>query len=327
VPKLSIVIPADGSSDLLESGLVSVLQHRPADAEVLIVLTDAYADPYQLAGEVQFIEASPRASLVEAVNVGLKHCRSPFIHVLGCGTEVAEGWADAAMPHFADPRVAVVAPLVCDAARRRRIISAGLDYRAGGRRIERLAGRDVSRAAEAPIEVLGAPLTAAFFRRSSLEALGGSVETQVGDRLADIDLALQFHALGMKCILSPESIVLASSVRRRQHSFVTGLHSERFFLRNVPAGGWGKSLALHPGTVALDLLGGLPSPGAFLSLLGRSAAWFGFSRARKHQLRLAQLRALMATERPAPAIRLHAPHASTVDPRAAGNGRAARAQA
>ena len=38
MPGLSIVIPALGKISLLEAGLVSVLAHRPADCEVIVVL-------------------------------------------------------------------------------------------------------------------------------------------------------------------------------------------------------------------------------------------------------------------------------------------------
>ena len=56
MPRLSIVIPVLGNLDRLEDTLVSVLANRPADCQVVVVLDQPYADPYDLKDEVQFIE-------------------------------------------------------------------------------------------------------------------------------------------------------------------------------------------------------------------------------------------------------------------------------
>ena len=55
VPRLAIVISAIGSIESLEGTLVSVLENRPADCEILVVLNRPYSDPYDLQGEVRFV--------------------------------------------------------------------------------------------------------------------------------------------------------------------------------------------------------------------------------------------------------------------------------
>ena len=70
VPRLSIVIPSVGDCNLLEDSLVSVLENRPADCEVLVVHNRPYDDPYNLAGEVRFVQANPRAGLAECLDMG-----------------------------------------------------------------------------------------------------------------------------------------------------------------------------------------------------------------------------------------------------------------
>ena len=57
VPRLSIVIPALASVEALERTLVSVLEKRPADCEIIVVLNTSYDDPYQLTDEVHFASA------------------------------------------------------------------------------------------------------------------------------------------------------------------------------------------------------------------------------------------------------------------------------
>ena len=52
--RLAIVITDGGSIESLESTLVSVLENRPPDCEVLVALAGPYADPYELSGEVRF---------------------------------------------------------------------------------------------------------------------------------------------------------------------------------------------------------------------------------------------------------------------------------
>ena len=65
MPRLSIIIPALGNSARLESTLVSVLENRPLDCDIIVVHTGEYNDPYDLAGEIHVARpAIPRVRRV-----------------------------------------------------------------------------------------------------------------------------------------------------------------------------------------------------------------------------------------------------------------------
>ena len=61
MPRLSIVIPVLGNVEGLEDTLVSVLENRPVDCQIVVVLNRPYDDPYDLKDEVCFVEAPPGA--------------------------------------------------------------------------------------------------------------------------------------------------------------------------------------------------------------------------------------------------------------------------
>ena len=55
--RLSIVIPVLGDQKPLDDTLVSILENRPANCELVVVHNTPYNDPYGLSGEVQFVQA------------------------------------------------------------------------------------------------------------------------------------------------------------------------------------------------------------------------------------------------------------------------------
>jgi hypothetical protein len=278
VPRLSIIIPVLGNSTRLESTLVSVLENRPADCEILVVLGAPYDDPYDLAGEIRFLQVPRQLGLIGGLNEGIEASRSPVIHVLSAGMEVTEGWSEAALTHFKDPCVASVAPMVIDAVDHRTPIAFGLSYCCRrGRVIERRigVGDDLQQTTAAcePIDVLGPLVHAAFYRRSAIELVGG-LPRGVGDALADADLALALRFAGYRSVCEPRSITLGTpgDIAPPGPSFRQGLAAERLFWRAAPVAGWLKSLARHPWGVLGDFFGALPRPGAFTSLAGRFLA-------------------------------------------------------
>ena len=117
MPRLSIIIPLLGDPAQLDDTLVSVLENRPANCEILVVHNEPYDDPYGLAGEVRFLAAAPGAALAECLNLGLRASRAAVVHVLSCGVEVSPGWAEAAIRHFRDAEVAAVAAVVLSRGR------------------------------------------------------------------------------------------------------------------------------------------------------------------------------------------------------------------
>jgi hypothetical protein len=290
VPRLSIIIPCIGGAAEFDGTLVSILQNRPADCEVLVVHTEPYNDPYSLQGEVRFIEAEftpAQESLVGLLNLAVEEAQGEVLHLVGCGLEVIENWTEAALEHFCDPEVAAVSPAIVK-TERQSLVAAGIYWSLGGSRrvvsdgrvIERGSGRLRSR-------IQGPTLTAAFYRRDVIAALGG-FDAQMGDQLADVSMALDIQALGRLHVCEPASRLV--EVSHRQDSlaagFTAGRASERLFWRHAHQRGISASLAMHGCSVAAGAI--FDRPSRFLtSLAGRSLAWLEIGAATRHEQRIA----------------------------------------
>ncbi len=286
--RLAIVISAVGSIESLEGTLVSVLENRPSDCEIIVALNQAYRDPYELAGEVRFVEAPRRMSPIARINQALAATRAPFVHLLASGCEVTEGWADLALARFGDRHIGSVAPLVLDARDRDRIFAAGVGYRHGGARY--LVGKGLPRLTpDAQGRILGACGFAAFYRKSALDFVGG-LSRQLGMRQADVDLALVLARAGFGVAIEPRSRIYASAdVEARQGAAQQALHDERLFWRNLPNAGQVKSLAAHAGLVAIELLRSFGRPGMLAQLAGRTWACGQIGSYVRHRHALQQL--------------------------------------
>jgi len=245
VSRLAIVIPHCGDIPALENTVASVLANRPEDCEVFIVLLRPYDDPYDVKGEVRFVSGEARGGLAGAVNLALRLSDAPVIHVLLCGTEVQEGWADAAMAHLADPRIAAVAPLVLDIDDPGRIVAAGLAYHVGGAAVPLASGQATDSLGSNAKRILAPHPAAAFYRRSAVEVMGG-FHAAVGDRLAGVDAGLALEQIGLVTVLEPRSRVAAPRAGGvRAGSFRQALEAERLFWRWAPILGRARSVASH----------------------------------------------------------------------------------
>ncbi|MBX3411557.1 MAG: glycosyltransferase family 2 protein [Pirellulales bacterium] len=267
MPSLSIVIPVLGDVTRLETTLVSVLSHRPASCEVIVVLATSYDDPYDLADEVQFVAARPRAGWVECVNLGFEASRGRVIHVMEAGLEVEEGWANSSVRQFDDPRVAAVAPVVVDACDTKHVWAAGVEYRAGGRRMA-LVGDEGASAVERWHRGLRGPhRLAGFYRRSVVVDQLGGFDAGAGDHWADAEMAVRLRQAGYTATLEPASRLngtaeIARDAERARGLLRQGFEAERAFWRNLPARGVVRSLTGHVFSVLGETLRALPNPAA-----------------------------------------------------------------
>lgn len=247
MPRLSIIIPSLGSTQRMEATLASVLQRRPEDCEILVVLDADYSDPYKLEGEVRWIRAPQSAGLVERLNQGIQASQSSLVHVLAAGIEAVDGWVDSALIHFFDPRVAAVSPIVLDAQHPQSVLAAGMEFSPQNERL--VLGDDALLSERAPPrDQLGPLLPAAFFRRTALELLGG-LPLAVGDSLADLDFALMLHQAGYRAVLEPRSRVTAVAsdlALEGPTGFRAGLAAERLYWRNSGMVSWSAALIGHP---------------------------------------------------------------------------------
>jgi hypothetical protein len=249
VPRLSIVIPCRGGAAEFDATLVSVLQNRPADSEVLVVHTAAYDDPYDLRGEVNFLQESAEQT-ARLINAGLREAQGELVLVVGCGLEIVEGGLAAALAQFRDPDVASVTPLVVTPEQS--LVAAGVYWSWGGRR-QVASDRRLLLPGSARLrsKILGPTLAAGLYRRAVLDALQGFDES-VGDGLADVELALAIRALGRLNVCEPALRLVASQPLEATAvtGFAHGRGAERLFWRYGPSLG---DMTLHPVAVLADL--------------------------------------------------------------------------
>lgn len=269
MPRLSIVIPVLGDSQQLDDTLLSVLENRPTNCEILVVHNEPYHDPYHLSDEVRFVEAECGASMVACVHRGLALCQSPVVHVLACGVEIQPGWADAALRHFSNPEVAAVGVVVFDRDQCQRVFSAGFGYRAEGT-AWRLGQRiDLGKVLACQRDFRGPDTLAAFYRKSAVESVGG-FSTWVGDALAGTDLALALRRAGFRCTLEPQCVARVNPAAIiAKPAFSRGRNAERLFWRWASSHGWLPSLAGHVALLVGHCVIGLWRPSLLMELAGR----------------------------------------------------------
>ncbi len=290
VCRLSIIVPYLDENQPFEDTLVSVLQNRPAECEVVVVHRGGYADPYELSDEVRFIQTDAGAGQLQLLNAGLQQASGQIVHVLQPGMVVSESWADAASAHFKDPRVAAVAPLVLDATEPERVVSAGVRFTRGGRRIVHGAGaprRQADRLVRQPI--LAPTWQAGFFLKTPLSALGG-FSTQVAAEWADADLGLALKTLGFRCELEVAAVIHGTAVCHPSASaFESGRSAERVFWRYRREMGGLVSLLAHAGHVVGSTVSQLHRRETYAALAGRLTAAREWSRYRSHRKRLRRI--------------------------------------
>jgi len=271
VPGLSILIPVLNKLKKLEDTLVSILENRPANCQIVVVLNEPYGDPYQLRDEVCFVEAAPDADLIESINFGLANCHTPIIHILSCGMEVSPGWTDSVLPHFADPAIAAVAPLVLQRRDRNKVISAGVGYRASGAARRLGFGKSPAQASLEKEQFFGADILAAFYRHSAWDAVCG-LNPSIEDHLSGVDLALALHFAGLRCMAEPECKMYADPEDAVGAGRLgRGRSAERLFWTWASRMGWVRALSGHAALLTAECLESLVRPSTFLHLCGR--AW------------------------------------------------------
>jgi GT2 family glycosyltransferase len=306
---LSIVIPVLGNQQPLDDTLVSILENRPANCELVVVHNAPYDDPYGLADEVRFVEAPRGAGFVECLNLGLSASRAPVVHLLACGVEARPGWAEAALRHFRDPDVAAVAPVLLHQDDQETVVSAGMGYRAEGVVWRLGRGRAPQELGQSEDEPCGPDALAGFYRRSAIEAVGGFSPSPV-ETLATIELSLSFREAGFRCVVEPNSQAkVKPTATREKVGFRHGCHSERLFWRWASAHGRVRSVAAHAALVAGECAIGLWRPLMFLQLLGRAVGLI-------HALVVAKRRPKPCTAQAddSPSV-IAAPHLAVIGPR------------
>ena len=202
MPRLSVIIPHRHDDQRLEETILSVLENRPRDCEVIVVHDGTYRDPYALADEVVYVQEEPHSSTVQLLNAGLMAACSPVVCTLIDGTHVAANWAEPALKRFARTVVASVAPQLQIG----RTAVTGISGNAVDDATRLRSGRLESHSED----IVAPTLAAGFYRRKVLLAIGGWNE-QLGPGSADVELAILLSDLGLNCEHEAQVIVQAAS--------------------------------------------------------------------------------------------------------------------
>ncbi len=263
--RLSIVIPTYNGRELLAGCLASVMRHRPADSEVIVVddgSSDGTREWLSAAHpEVRLVTLERNQGFCKAINAGIRAAQAPFVETLNNDAVVTAGWADAALALFADPRVGSVAPLVWLKDEDGLIDSAGDQYHVCGWAMNRGHRKPIDPDLCRVKEVFGASASAAFFRREALERVGAFPE-YFGAYYDDIHLAFRLRHAGYRCLYTPHAHVFHRLHASYDHGTARvvaqlSLNEERVFWANLPAAVLRRAALPHFVYVACNAFGRL----------------------------------------------------------------------
>ncbi len=276
--RLSIIIPALRSGELLENTLLSVLENRPESCQIVLACDQYYEDPYQLGDEVDFAIVDQANNWMHAANVGLQHSSNRYVHLMLPGVRASSDWCDAALEMLdnADASTAALIPrIVFDSAT---ADCCGLGFTPGGRLVEvsnrQLAKRDVV--------IHSAYPGTGFYRQDALLRIGGWEES-IHPEIANLEMMLRFYALGKSAVFSDACSVFANSAKQlvatrngNANHYMLARDIERLYLE-CGAMGCARSSA-HIGTVLQGVARSIPTGTMFSEVAGRLVGRFGAKR-------------------------------------------------
>jgi hypothetical protein len=267
--RLTILIPDTTFNTALEQTLVSVLQNRPEYSEVIVATAQPYEDPYELGREVRFLCNASCETRLDLINYGCREARGDVVHLLLPGVLATDGWTDRVLHHFADKKVAAVAPMIVPSEEAARVIAMGISYTKSGSRCLVGAGTRIGDDQAVRHAVLAPTLSAGFFRRETLNALAG-FDRELGESFADVELGLALRDLGLTTHVEPHSRVTTDhAIPLSPRTFQEARNAERLFQRHVDAS---MSRFGHTLLVATEILTGFPHARMITRLAGRLAA-------------------------------------------------------
>ena len=298
-PSLTIVIPSHNRADLLHRCLTSVRQFAPAGTEILVIDD---ASPNRMVSQAARAFAGVRVMRFErqrgfcaAVNAGIFAATHPIVELLNDDTEVSAGWADAALPHFDNPRIAAIAPLVLrgePGTEPPMIDSAGDRYFLGGIAGKRGHGQPLSAHYLQGSEVFGVSASSAFYRRKALLDVGAFPE-EFGAYFEDVDVSFRLHWAGYRLVYEPASRVwhrVSASHGRPTRRLLEqqSRNEERVFWRNLPNRAMLRAVPWHAAVLAAKAYRRLQAGELLPFLFGRLRAWREMPHILRHRRHLCQ---------------------------------------
>jgi hypothetical protein len=183
---LSLIVPFQCDSQALENTLVSVLELRSPDDELLIVHRGEYQDPYGLQGnEAKVLETPASTSLAEQLNIAVQNATGDVLQVVLPGTVLEPDWCVDALAAFDELDVDMIALGVSGSG------ANSLQY---GFEADLIPQR---RATGEASKIAGPLLAGTMIRRSAIECLGGW-NTKIPGDLIDFELCLMAKLLGLQ---------------------------------------------------------------------------------------------------------------------------------
>jgi hypothetical protein len=203
--RVSILVPHLGDDKAFEDSLVSVLENRPADSEVLVAHDGHYNDPFDLGDEVRFATHATN-SFPELIRAAADVACGRFVHVLANGVRATAGWVESALEKFEHDDAAIVAPIarnMVDGS----ITAAGWTS-CSSRLASPLAAGKMELGRRDAAEIRGVCLAASFWRRDELRSATRALATS-SVSAAQFGWSRLLCRQGWRCLLAEQSLVLA----------------------------------------------------------------------------------------------------------------------
>ncbi len=197
VPRLSIIVPHLHDDSGLELTLLSILESRESDFEIVIAHDGRYRDPYALdQDEAILIESESGASFTNQLNLAVASACSPIIQIVLPGCVVDAHWCDEALHLMNDRSVSAVCLPVGDIASNE--VYVGLSG-------ESLPHRRVTPLGQKAVAPL---LCGGVFRKGMLKNLGGWFEPCQRE-IAEVEFALLASAMEIEIQVAREVTIKA----------------------------------------------------------------------------------------------------------------------
>ena len=191
MPRLSLIVPFQCDSQALENTLVSVLELRSPDDELLIVHRGEYQDPYGLQGnEAKVLETPASSSLAEQLNIAVQNATGDVLQVVLPGAVLEPDWCVDALAAFDELDVDMIALGVSGSG----VSGAGASSLQYGFEADLIPQR---RATGEASKIAGPLLAGTMIRRSAIQCLGGW-NTKIPGDLIDFELCLMAKLLGLQ---------------------------------------------------------------------------------------------------------------------------------
>lgn len=264
---LSIIIPyfSNTRTEAFEETLLSVLENRPKNAEIIVVSGEEYSDPWDVQNDgVRLLCFPDEDSHVRLLNNAVHEGKGRFLHILPPGAIAIDNWTEKPIQRFNDENVAVVIGAAVNREKPEQLISTGISWHCGGK-IKLL---DNAEPFVAPFAQLAPHVANTFFRKSALDEIQHFLP-RFNPQIAYIDAALLLSELSWKIVQEPKSRVSVSVDNSDLSDYVWTRHSEQLFWRWLDWGGTGRSIVRHLGLVAAESAYFFFSPKRVQALLGR----------------------------------------------------------